>query len=48
MAAAVTEEEAGALPNTGDGREYSEAASRAGRSGSEPSIEEIDMLLPGR
>lgn len=38
----------GAFPYTGDGRENNEPESRAGRSGSEPSIDEIDMLLPGR
>jgi hypothetical protein len=47
-------DDGGALLNIddGDGREKngpdSRAGSRAGRSGSEPSIAEIDMLLPGR
>lgn len=44
----AAEAEVGALPKTGDGRENKEPESRAGRSGSEPSIEEIDILLPGR
>lgn len=48
IAAAV---EAGAVPKIEEagGRENSAAAlSLAGRSGSEPSMAEIDMLLPGR
>lgn len=40
----------GAVPNSEDvgGRENNEADSRAGRSGSEPNMAEMDMLLPGR
>lgn len=47
----AAEVDGGALPNSddGDGRENSDdPVSRAGRSGSEPSMAEIDMLLPGR
>jgi hypothetical protein len=51
---AADADDGGALLNMddGDGREKngpdSRAVSRAGRSGSEPSMAEIDMLLPGR
>jgi hypothetical protein len=51
---AADDDDGGALPNIEDagGREKngadSRAGSRAGRSGSEPSMAEIDMLLPGR
>lgn len=51
---AAEEDEGGALPkiDDADGREKkgpdSRTGSRADRSGSEPSIAEIDMLLPGR
>lgn len=40
----------GAVPNSEDvgGRESNDADSRAGRSGSDPNMAEIDMLLPGR
>lgn len=47
----AAEADAGALPNSddGDGRENSEEpVSRVGRSASEPSIAEMDMLLPCR
>lgn len=37
------EEDTGGRENKGDG-----PISRAGRSASEPSMEDIDMLLPGR
>lgn len=55
---AAEDDDGGALPNVDDagGREKNGADSRAGsragsradRSGSEPNIADIDMLLPGR